>query len=136
MVNYNFTFLLPPSSLKIIAMRRLTRSGSTDGFVNDKPERRERQVVPAQEPGEEAGEEGMEEEEEIDGDGDNSHRQLDRKTNAARNKAAAEEAADIEARYAKNKYDNNESEDSAPKALLMPGVSDPSIWGVRCKVSL
>lgn len=53
---------------------------------------------------------------------------------AKRDKEAAELAASFEERYRKQNYDAEAAEDWAPKALLMPGVNDPSIWGVRCKV--
>lgn len=68
-----------------------------------------------------------------DADGDASHRLLDRRRMAKVDKAAAEEAASFRERYKQN-YAVEASDDWAPKALLMPGVNDPSIWGVRCKV--
>lgn len=68
-------------------------------------------------------------------DGDASHRLLDRRRMAKRDKEAAELAASFHDRYGKANYDAEGAEEWAPKALLMPGVNDPSIWGVRCKVS-
>lgn len=69
------------------------------------------------------------------GDGDASHRLLDRRTNAAKDREAEELAASFRNRYGKARYDTEGVEEWAPKALLMPGVNDASIWGLKCKVS-
>lgn len=69
-----------------------------------------------------------------DGDGDASHRLLDRKELARKNRDAEAEAASYKDRYAKARYDDEGADEWGPKALLMPGVNDPSIWGVKCKV--
>lgn len=55
---------------------------------------------------------------------------------AKKDREAAELAASFHTRYGKTTYDQEGMEDWAPKALLMPGVNDPSIWGVRCKVNV
>lgn len=69
-------------------------------------------------------------------DGDASHRLLDRRLNKAKDREAEELAASFVTRYGKSKYDAEAgSEEWAPKALLMPGVNDASIWGLKCKVS-
>lgn len=60
---------------------------------------------------------------------------MDRRANAQKDKEAAELAASYRDRYGKARYDTEGAQDWAPKALLMPGVNDPSIWGIKCKVS-
>lgn len=70
------------------------------------------------------------------GDGDASHRLLDRRTNAAKDREAEELAASFRNRYGKARYDTEGVEEWAPKALLMPGVNDASIWGLKCKVRM
>lgn len=67
-------------------------------------------------------------------DGDASHRQLDQRRLAQKDREAEELAETLRKRYHKNRYDAETMEDWAPKALLMPGVNDPSIWGIKCKV--
>ncbi|BGP33448.1 transcription elongation factor spt5 [Rhodotorula toruloides] len=69
-----------------------------------------------------------------DFDGDASHRRLDRRRMAQRDREAAELAEALDARYKRNKYSTSGAEDWAPKALLMPSVNDPSIWGIKCKI--
>ncbi|GAA5983869.1 hypothetical protein JCM11641_006402 [Rhodosporidiobolus odoratus] len=66
-------------------------------------------------------------------DSDAVHRRLDQRRKAQRDKEAAQMAADLDARYKKNRYSQDGGDDWAPKALLMPGVNDPSIWGIKCK---
>ncbi|KAK4055816.1 transcription elongation factor spt5 [Microbotryomycetes sp. JL221] len=66
-------------------------------------------------------------------EGDASHRRLDRRRMQIRDREAAELAASYRERYGRMNYDTEGAEDWAPKALLMPSVNDPSIWGVRCK---
>ncbi|GAA5929923.1 hypothetical protein JCM1841_001260 [Sporobolomyces salmonicolor] len=80
-------------------------------------------------PGEDEGDYG-----EVDADGDASHRRLDRRRMAQKDREAAALAEELDARYKKSKYKAGGNEDWAPKALLMPGINDPSIWGVRCKI--
>ncbi|SCV70406.1 BQ2448_1800 [Microbotryum intermedium] len=67
-------------------------------------------------------------------DGDASHRLLDRRRMAKRDREAAELAASFRDRYGKSNYIGEGDAEWAPKALLMPGVNDPSIWGVKCKI--
>ena len=68
------------------------------------------------------------------GEGDASHRRLDRQRQSKKDREAAELAKELHDRYGRTKYDQDGMDDWAPKALLMPGVDDPSIWGVRCKI--
>lgn len=53
---------------------------------------------------------------------------------AARDREARAKAEELDARYKRSRYTAETSEAFAPKALLMPSVNDPSIWGVKCKV--
>lgn len=69
-------------------------------------------------------------------DGDSSHRLLDRRLNAQKNAEAEALAAQFDNQYKNSKYSSQGAEEWAPKALLMPGVNDPSIWGIKCRVSL
>lgn len=69
-----------------------------------------------------------------DFDGDASHRRLDRRRMAQKDKEAAELAAELNQRYRRNKYTTDGAEDWAPKAMLMPSEKDPRIWGIKCKV--
>lgn len=71
-----------------------------------------------------------------DFDGDASHRRLDRRRMAQKDKEAAELAAELNQRYRRNKYTTDGAEDWAPKAMLMPSEKDPRIWGIKCKVRL
>ncbi|KWU44835.1 transcription elongation factor Spt5 [Rhodotorula sp. JG-1b] len=68
-----------------------------------------------------------------DFDGDASHRRLDRRRMAQKDKEAAELAAELNQRYRRNKYTTDGAEDWAPKAMLMPSEKDPRIWGIKCK---
>ncbi|GAA5998472.1 uncharacterized protein JCM10292_002719 [Rhodotorula paludigena] len=67
-------------------------------------------------------------------DGDASHRRLDRKRLMQKDREAAELAAELDAKYKRNQYSAEGAQDFAPKALLMPSVNDPSIWGIKCKI--
>ncbi|GAA5832358.1 hypothetical protein JCM11251_006422 [Rhodosporidiobolus azoricus] len=73
-----------------------------------------------------------------DGDGDVDsdalHRRLDQRRKMQRDKEAAALAHEIDEKYKKSRYTTEGGEDWAPKALLMPGVNDPSIWGIKCKI--
>ncbi|GAA5864685.1 hypothetical protein JCM8547_008270 [Rhodosporidiobolus lusitaniae] len=69
-----------------------------------------------------------------DVDDDAVHRRLDQRRKMQRDKEAAQLAEELDARYKKNRYTTEGAEDWAPKALLMPGVNDPSIWGIKCKI--
>ncbi|BGP41488.1 transcription elongation factor spt5 [Rhodotorula kratochvilovae] len=66
----------------------------------------------------------------VDEDGDASHRRLDRRRMAAKDKEAAALAEELDARYKRSRYTADGAEGFAPKALLMPSVNDPSIWGI------
>ncbi|GAA5991148.1 hypothetical protein JCM10908_006560 [Rhodotorula pacifica] len=68
-----------------------------------------------------------------DFDGDASHRRLDRRRMAQKDKEAAELAEELNQRYRRNKYTTDGAEDWAPKAMLMPNEKDPRIWGIKCK---
>ncbi|GAA6016192.1 hypothetical protein JCM10207_000427 [Rhodosporidiobolus poonsookiae] len=98
---------------------------ANDNFIVDRREpRRDRDgSLP---PGEDIFEEG-------DNDGDALHRRLDQRRKAQRDKEAAALAEELDARYKKSRFTTEGAEEFAPKALLMPGVNDPSIWGIRCK---
>ncbi|KAK4046811.1 transcription elongation factor spt5 [Microbotryomycetes sp. JL201] len=80
------------------------------------------------------GEDDLGDEGEEGDEGDASHRRLDRRRMQMRDREAAELAASYRERYGRMQYDAEGAEDWAPKALLMPSVNDPSIWGVRCKI--
>ncbi|KAM0750817.1 transcription elongation factor Spt5 [Meredithblackwellia eburnea MCA 4105] len=67
-------------------------------------------------------------------DGDASHRRLDQRRLAQKDREAEELAESFRTRYAHRSYDAEAMEDWAPKALLMPSVNDPSIWGIKCKI--
>lgn len=67
-------------------------------------------------------------------DGDASHRQLDQRRLAQKDKEAEALAENFRLKYHRDRVDVEGMEDWAPKALLMPGVNDPSIWGIKCKV--
>lgn len=69
-----------------------------------------------------------------DFDGDASHRRLDRRRMAQKDREAAELAEELNQRYRRNKYTTDGAEDWAPKAMLMPSEKDPRIWGIKCKV--
>ncbi|GAA5902197.1 hypothetical protein JCM8208_002502 [Rhodotorula glutinis] len=69
-----------------------------------------------------------------DEDGDAAHRRLDRREMAARDREARAKAEELDARYKRSRYTAETTEGFAPKALLMPSVNDPSIWGVKCKI--
>ncbi|BGP17756.1 hypothetical protein JCM10213_005338 [Rhodosporidiobolus nylandii] len=99
---------------------------ANDNFIVDRRDpRRDRDgTLP---PGEEMFEDG-------DMDSDAIHRRLDQRRKAQRDKEAAELAQELDARYKKSRYTTDGAEDWAPKALLMPGVNDPSIWGIKCKI--
>ncbi|GAA5888624.1 hypothetical protein JCM6882_009024 [Rhodosporidiobolus microsporus] len=99
---------------------------ANDNFIVDRRERnRERDgSLP---PGEDLFDEG-------DIDSDALHRRLDQRRKMQRDKEAAQLAEELDARYKKSRYTTDGAEDWAPKALLMPGVNDPSIWGVKCKI--
>ncbi|GAA6032088.1 hypothetical protein JCM8097_007064 [Rhodosporidiobolus ruineniae] len=100
---------------------------ANDNFIVDRREpRRDRDgTLP---PGEDLFDEG-------DIDSDAIHRRLDQRRKAQRDKEAAELAQELDARYKKSRYTTGEGgEGWAPKALLMPGVNDPSIWGIKCKI--
>ncbi|GAA5861011.1 hypothetical protein JCM3774_003226 [Rhodotorula dairenensis] len=68
-----------------------------------------------------------------DFDGDASHRRLDRRRMAQKDREAAELAEELNQRYRRNKYTTDGAEDWAPKAMLMPSEKDPRIWGIKCK---
>ncbi|KPV74247.1 uncharacterized protein RHOBADRAFT_37222 [Rhodotorula graminis WP1] len=53
---------------------------------------------------------------------------------AARDREARAKAEELDARYKRSRYTAETTEGFAPKALLMPSVNDPSIWGVKCKI--
>ena len=113
--------------IAVLAVPILTHS--VDEFISDRPERRQ-----APGSGMEAmfGNDGNENEEFESGDA--SHRMLDRRINAAADRKAREEAAGFRTRHGKSNYNGDGADEWAPKALLMPGVNDPSVWGVKCKV--
>ena len=70
-------------------------------------------------------------------DGDASHRQLDQRRLAQKDREAEELAETLRKRYHnQKKYDPDAMEDSGPMQMLMPGVNDPSIWGIKCKVGV
>ncbi|GAA5823557.1 hypothetical protein JCM3770_002784, partial [Rhodotorula araucariae] len=102
---------------------------AVDNFIVDRVAReggrdRAGSVVPA----------GEEEGDFVDEDGDASHRRLDRRRMAQKDKEAAALAEELDARYKRSRYTAEGAEGFAPKALLMPSVNDPSIWGVKCKI--
>ncbi|GAA6060688.1 hypothetical protein JCM10212_005070 [Sporobolomyces blumeae] len=99
---------------------------ANDNFIVERRENR-RDRDGSLPPGEDDGDFG-------DVDGDASHRRLDRRRMAQKDKEAAALAEELDARYKKNKYKAGDSDDWAPQALLMPSVNDPSIWGVKCKI--
>ena len=63
---------------------------------------------------------------------DRGHRELDRKREREAQMDAEKQAQLLKERYGRSRTANTEIS-VIPKRLLLPGVDDPSIWGVRAK---
>ncbi|KAL8277289.1 hypothetical protein RQP46_010358 [Phenoliferia psychrophenolica] len=98
---------------------------ATDDFIVNRPERRDADKDLAFD--------DVDYGDEVDGDA--SHRQLDQRRLAQKDREAEELAETLRKRYHNAKrYDPDAMEDWGPRQLLMPGVNDPSIWGIKCKI--
>ena len=64
---------------------------------------------------------------------DASHRRLDQRRIAEDDAEAERIAKEYRERYRSVRY-RADAADSAPKELFLPGVDDPNIYGVRCKI--
>lgn len=67
---------------------------------------------------------------------DTAHRRLDRTFGRNEQESVEDIVQRLKERHGKmaaSKY--NGDSDLVPQRLLMPGVNDPSLWTVRCKVS-
>lgn len=69
---------------------------------------------------------------------DYNHRQLDRTFGMQEEESAEEIARRLDERHIRQRAATryNTDSDQIPQRLLMPGVNDPSLWCVRCKVSV
>lgn len=63
---------------------------------------------------------------------DRRHRELDRRREVEAGLDAERQAEELRKRYGRNRAAPTDSI-VVPKRLLLPGVDDPSIWGVKCK---
>ncbi|KAI9796771.1 MAG: transcription elongation factor spt5 [Piccolia ochrophora] len=63
---------------------------------------------------------------------DRRHRELDRRREVEAGLDAERQAEEYRKRYGRNRVAATDSF-VLPKRLLLPGVEDPSIWGVKCK---
>ncbi|KAI0473507.1 hypothetical protein GGR56DRAFT_695831 [Xylariaceae sp. FL0804] len=67
-------------------------------------------------------------------DDDRRHRELDRKRDAETHEDLEQQAASFQRKYGNRRPVRGMGESGiVPQRLLLPGVDDPSIWGVRCK---
>jgi len=64
---------------------------------------------------------------------DRRHRELDRQRERTQQMDAEKQAELLREKYGRRTQNNAKSYNTVPKRLLLPGVEDPSIWGVRCK---
>jgi transcription elongation factor SPT5 len=64
---------------------------------------------------------------------DRRHRELDRRREMEASMDAERQAEALRERYGRRAAANYSNSVVVPKRLMLPGVEDPSIWGVRCK---
>lgn len=64
------------------------------------------------------------------------HRHVDRTRGMQEEESAEEIARRLDERHIRHRVATryNADSDQIPQRLLMPGVNDPSLWCVRCKV--
>ncbi|KAI4204757.1 MAG: hypothetical protein LQ348_001232 [Seirophora lacunosa] len=64
---------------------------------------------------------------------DRRHRELDRQRERLQQLDAEKEAERLRNLYGRSRTTTAKDVNTMPKRLLLPGVDDPSIWGVKCK---
>ena len=71
-------------------------------------------------------------------DNDRDHRQLERRARDKEEAEALRQAAEYKERHRQRRQGMGiaSMQDFAPRSVLMPGVNDPSIWCIKCKVRL
>ena len=77
------------------------------------------------------------EEDDVNTTDDRDHRQLERRVRDKEEAEALRIAKDYKERHRQRRQGGGigAMQDFAPRSVLMPGVNDPSIWCVKCKVS-